>query len=201
MKRLLSGLLAMAISMNAGLLNTCNAMQLYNEYNSEYEFNVNDDDRFSKAKDENAKSETTKLIITDERVCFNKAKDEVVVERKKPNFLLSLVKKVIMAYVTCMSVKLISDANPKVAASFNSHARFIKNSSNYIKQKIDDFVKNNEWIQSKKAEFINSEFYKVLIDDGLLSPNLQDNVSGCDAKVSRQDGEKKVADNCEAKIA
>lgn len=169
----------MAISMNVGLLNLeiCKAM----EYNDDgYEVNIGDIES-NDEKNKKAKSEETKLIISDGCTYkFNKAKDEIKIECKKPSFLWSLIKNILAVYLCGISVKLLSNIFPNVDVFFNNNAAFIKTSFNFAKQKFDNFVENNKWIQITKENLINSEFYKVLIDSGLLKSEQSQKVFGAE---------------------
>ena len=173
--------------MNVGLLNLeiCKAM----EYNDDgYEFSIGDIES-NDEKSKKTKSEETKLIVSDGCVYrFNKAKDEIKIECKKPSFLWSFTKNILAVYLCGISIKLLSNIFPNVDVFFNNNAGFIKTSFNFAKQKFDNFVENNKWIQLTKEKFINSEFYKVVIDAGLLNSNSQPKVSSFDEMSAEERG-------------
>lgn len=165
MKKLLSSLMALVIAMNACqlCLKNCEAMQPNAEGTVEFSKQI-------KNSDENQKNDNNNVLTWsfDDGIVVEFNKNKAKVTHEKTGFFKTLVKWISCFVIGGTAIKVLSNNCSYVNNFFTASANMVQPLYDFVKEKCMDLYERETWRKDIKESFINSRFYKVLVDAGLL---------------------------------
>lgn len=189
MKKLLSSLMALAISMNTCqlCLKNCEAMKPNAECTVEFSKQV-------KNRDENQKNDNSNNALTwsfDDGIVVEFNKNKARVTHKKTGFFKTLVKSVSCFVVLGTAIKVLSNNCSYVNNFFTASANMVQPLYDFFKKQCVFVCEAEMWEKGIKESFMNSKFYKVLVDAGLLKtePSVEESNDGDEENLSANESE------------